>query len=603
MIPGAEIGELQAVQQRLPDGIDDGIPLQVIVTAACAFGEQILPGAVVSVMLHDAPTATLRLVQSGRFSREYWEAAQQLPVGPHNATCGVAAYRKDVVITADIHQSPDWSAYRQLADNEGFRACWSTPILGREGELLGTFAIYYREPRQPSEREQELLRGLNRLLAVAMRLHQDQDELRQGKHDRLTGLLSRPGFEEELPALCRDAAQRRRAVGLLYLNVDGFSPVNDALGRGVGDQLLSEIGQRLAAVLPDGGLLAHCEADEFVLALPDCGYEQRVDEHAEKVLYAMSERFLVSGHELHVSASVGATICQGAMDGDASAIQRASLAMRQAKQSGRNNWQWYGENMQGSREHIELRRDIQHAMDTDAFRVHYQPLVNARSGDVRTVEALIRWPDPKRGMISPGRFIPVAESTGQIIAMGRQVLFQACGDIARFNARTGRNVAVAVNISPMQFRRKGFIDDVTRALDDAGLEPRLLELEVTEGVLMRSTDEVMETLRKIRGLGVRVVIDDFGTGFSSLSYLRDLPITRLKIDGSFIHDMLTSSASSAIVEGVITMAHRLGLLVVAEGVETPEQRQELVRLNCDLLQGFLFSPAIPLAELENCWFE
>ncbi len=673
--------DLLAAQQQIHDQIADGMPLETIVTTVCALGEQVLPDAVVSVMLHDA--------------------------------------------TTDIRTSSDWSPYAELAECEGFRACWSTPILGREDTLLGTFAVYYHETREPSTRDLKLLHGLNRLLAVAIRLNQEQNESRllqrgidasptgillvdacqadmpvvyvnrgferltgysrdealgrncrflQGAdtspearvqlrralqqqeeacvllrnyrrdgsafwneltvgpvfddagvcthffgiqhdisrqidsenqlalastHDTLTRLLNRAGFENELPAVCSDSAQRGRVVGLLYLDVDGFSPVNDALGRGIGDLLLGQVAKRLTALLPKGGLVARFEADEFVLALPDCAYEQRVDEHAERVLSAMSEPFVVAGHDLHVSASLGATICQSLVDADFSAIQRANLALRHAKESGRNNWQWYGENMQGSREYIELRRDIQLALDTDAFCIHYQPLVNARNGEVRTVEALIRWPGPNGEMISPGRFIPVAESTGQIIVIGRWVLFGACEDIAQFNQRTGRKVAVAVNISPLQFRRPGFVDDVVLALEYSGLEPRLLQLEVTEGVLMRSTDEVMETLQLIRALGVRVVIDDFGTGFSSLSYLRDLPITRLKIDRSFINDMLTSSGSSAIVEGVITMAHRLGLLVVAEGVETQEQRQELVRLNCDLLQGFLFSPAVPLSELKD----
>jgi EAL domain-containing protein (putative c-di-GMP-specific phosphodiesterase class I) len=230
----------------------------------------------------------------------------------------------------------------------------------------------------------------------------------------------------------------------------------------------------------------------------------------------------------------------------------------------------------------------------ELFELHYQPLVDALSGQVRSVEALVRWRHPTKGLVSPGEFVPLAEETGLIIPLGRWVLRKACQEIAELNARSERVLPVAVNISTLQFHRDGFLGEVKQILHETGLPPRLLELEVTESVLLDGAEQAIELINRLKAMGIKVALDDFGTGFSSLSYLRDLPIHKVKLDLAFIKDITTDRSNAAIVQGIITMAHHLDLVVVAEGIEEREQQQDLVRRNCDLLQGFLFAKPMSL---------
>jgi len=275
-------------------------------------------------------------------------------------------------------------------------------------------------------------------------------------------------------------------------------------------------------------------------------------------------------------------------------MQRADLAVTDAKQQGRNTWHWYeGDQHRGTEEAVVLRHDLHTALQEDQFELYYQPIVEAVNGRIRGLEALIRWHHPERGMISPGVFIPLAEQTGQIIPLGRWILRRACQDAAAMRAEDGLVVPVAVNISSLQFRREGFLADVQEALDDAGLPPELLELEVTESVLLDGAEQAITLINELKAMGIRVALDDFGTGFSSLSYLRDLPIHKVKLDRAFIQDIGTNRSNAAIVQGIITMAHHLDLVVVAEGIEEREQQQDLIRRNCDLLQGFYFARPMP----------
>jgi EAL domain-containing protein (putative c-di-GMP-specific phosphodiesterase class I) len=277
----------------------------------------------------------------------------------------------------------------------------------------------------------------------------------------------------------------------------------------------------------------------------------------------------------------------------------ADAAVQDAKAQGRNTWHWFeGSVTAVNREYVALRRELMEAIEQEQFVLYYQPIVAANSGIIRGMEALVRWHHPERGFISPGDFIPLAEQTGQIVAIGHWVLLKACAGLAAWNHKKDRRLPVSVNISPLQFRRYGFLEEVRKALEVTGLDPELLELEVTENVLMSGAGQAIETLQEIRKLGVKVSIDDFGTGYSSLRYLRQLPINKVKLDRSFIMDITENPDNAAIVQGVITMAHHLGLVVVGEGVETREQAADLKQRDCDLLQGYLFSRPVPLDQLE-----
>ncbi|WP_323752869.1 EAL domain-containing protein [Marinobacter sp.] len=417
----------------------------------------------------------------------------------------------------------------------------------------------------------------------------------QRTHDLLTGLANRAGFEARL---AEDLPLAKGRVAVLLINLDGFSSINDGLGHTVGDHLLQAVANRLVDGLEPGDFLARFAGDEYGVLLTDRARVENALPLVERLLSLLARPFVIDEHVLHVSASIGVAMGQVSSRDASALIQNAHMAVREAKAQGRNTWEWYAGDVDSTvREHIELRRELLEAVEHDQLVLYYQPLVDAHTGKMKALEALVRWQHPERGMVPPGDFIPLAERTGQIIDLDRWVLWRACQDLQSINADREVPLTVAVNISPVHFRRNGFFDEVKQALEESGLNPEHLELEVTEGLMMAGSEKAIELLQNVRNLGVKVAIDDFGTGFSSLSYLRQLPINKVKIDRSFIQDIASGRENAAIVEGIITMAHHLGLEVVAEGIETPEQRNDLAQRRCDILQGFYFSRPVPLAEL------
>ena len=412
-------------------------------------------------------------------------------------------------------------------------------------------------------------------------------------HDSLTGLLNWAGFELELNQQLQ-YLQQEQCITVLAINLDGFKSINNGLSHHVGDCLLKAVAERITAWLQPSEVLARLGGDDFCLLLPE-REENSIRHTAESLLTLLSRPFIIYEHTLHISASIGiAASCKAQLHKGEELIQHANMAMREAKLQGQNTWQWYqGTASQWISDNIALRRDLQQAIETEQFILHYQPQVKSLTGEVQIVEALVRWAHPQRGLLAPGHFLPLAQQTGQIISIDQWVLRQACHDVVAINQERTTPLAVAVNIYPLLFRRNNFFLEVQQALTDSGLPPHLLELEVTEELLMSGTEQAIEQLEALRQLGVQVAIDDFGTGYSSLSYLRQLPITKVKLDRSFIQHIDHNRDNAAIVQGVITMAHHLGLQVVAEGVESWAEQHYLATLGCDLVQGFLFSHPLP----------
>jgi len=432
--------------------------------------------------------------------------------------------------------------------------------------------------------------------------HHKQQEAKitfQATHDLLTGLPNEASFKETLrDALAADG--ERGSLVAMCLGLDGFKPINKELGHPVGDQILRTIGQRLTALIMPEVTVARLDGDEFGLLVLGYTYRNDVIYLAERILEHLAQPIDVDGQMVHISVSIGIA-CNGAHPGaPQELLQFAGLALERAKRQGRNTWQWYSSHkIERSRNSVNLRHDLHAALNENQFEIYYQPLVDAVTGRMRSVEALVRWHHPTRGMIAPGEFISLAEQTGQIVPLGLWILRQACAEMADFNANRERALRVAVNISSLQFIRDGFLDDVRRVLNETGIPPQLLELEVTESVLLDGTAPVIELMETLKALGVRVALDDFGTGYSSLSYLRDLPVHKVKLDRSFVEKAATDHRFAAIVQGVITMAHHMDMIVVAEGIETREQQEDLARRHCDILQGYLFARPMPLAELKK----
>ncbi|MFP3342306.1 EAL domain-containing protein [Halomonas sp. SIMBA_159] len=418
-------------------------------------------------------------------------------------------------------------------------------------------------------------------------------------HDDLTRLPNRMMFEETLCkqfAAVQGSAER---ISVLFVDLDDFKPINDTLGHAVGDSVLVEVAKRLRAGLRQHDTVARLGGDEFVLLITNTGDARQVVEVAERLLPSLAKPYCIDGHELYLTASVGIAMSQPDTPLPQTLIQQADMAMYKAKQQGRNAYAWFSSDINDiASERVSLRNDLQEAIDHQGFELHYQPIMD-RQGKIASVEALLRWPHPSKGYISPARFIPLAEATGQIMPISEWVLQRACQDMLALQRSGLGALRVAVNLSPLQFHRESFLATLRQTLADTGLPAEQLSLELTEGILMDNTASAIEILHALRSMQVSVSIDDFGTGYSSLSYLKHLPISTVKIDRSFIHELTNSSDDAAIVQGIISMAHHLGLNVVAEGVETSEQHQRLLTYHCDGFQGFGLAKPMPLAELES----
>ncbi|XKF16502.1 EAL domain-containing protein [Halomonas sp. BLK-85] len=434
---------------------------------------------------------------------------------------------------------------------------------------------------------------------ITIQRHNEQRLAFNATHDLLTGLANRTLLEEQLADAVNNTREEQ-VLGVLFVDLDGFKPINDTLGHWVGDKLLKQVAERLLAETEADITVARFGADEFVVVMPACVDLTRVQTKAERLLAIIAQPYRIGDNELRITASIGVAIKEELLASPMILVQQADMAMYRAKHQGHNAVYWYRKELgQKVSESVSLRRDLQKAIDNEQFELYYQPQVHSPSGRVTGFEALIRWQHPERGRVSPVDFISLAESTGQIIPISDWVLATACRDGKALNALGLGDFSMAVNISPMQFQRTYFVRDLFHVLKKSGLPPRLLELELTEGVLMESADWALDTLKGLRGEGIQLAIDDFGTGFSSLSYLKHLPVSKIKIDREFIKDITSDHRDAAIVRGTIDMARALGFEVLAEGVETHDQLAYLSNQRCTHYQGFYFARPMPLLRLKT----
>jgi len=421
-------------------------------------------------------------------------------------------------------------------------------------------------------------------------------------HDGLTGLPNRTMLMDRLGLALSQAQRLEQQVAVIYIDLDRFKPVNDSLGHAVGDRLLQEIARRLRATLRENDTVARVGGDEFQVVVCNVAGATGAARIAEKLMRALGEPFTLEGQELHVTASLGVSLFPRDGASGELLLKFADIALYEAKGEGRNAYRFFSPEMNAQAHgRLRLENDLRRAVERNELELHYQPQLDLAIGEVCAVEALVRWRHPERGLVLPNQFIPMAEETGLVLGIGEWVLDEACRQVAQWQ-RDGlvsgsAPLRVAVNISARQLQRPGLDGAVRRALAQSGLPAECLELEITESSVMLDPQHAQSVLQSLRELGVQLSIDDFGTGYSSLAYLKRLPLDRLKIDRSFIGGIPTDSDDAAIVETIIVMTHKLGLRVIAEGVETLEQRLQLVRQGCDEMQGFLLAHPVPASEL------
>jgi diguanylate cyclase (GGDEF)-like protein/PAS domain S-box-containing protein len=414
------------------------------------------------------------------------------------------------------------------------------------------------------------------------------------QHDFLTNLPNRALLNDRVAQEIALAKRRDGHLVLLFLDLDNFKNINDSLGHAIGDKLLQSVADRLSACVRGSDTVSRQGGDEFVLLISQCNNPDDAAIAADKILAALAVPYSIAGNELHITTSIG--ISNYPEDGSDSEtlIKNADTAMYQAKENGRNNYQFFKNDMNvRAVERQKIEGNLRHALERREFALHYQPKVNLSTGEITGAEALLRWMHPERGMVLPDRFISIAEDCGLIVPIGRWVLREACAQAKRWEDIGLRLGSIAVNISALEFRNKGFVDGVRGVLLETGFQATCLQLEITESVLMRDAESSKEILQQLKDMGVQLAVDDFGTGYSSLSYLNQFPIDILKIDQSFVHEIGSTKGNGIIVSAIIAMGTSFNQRVVAEGVEKVMQLDFLKRLYCEEGQGYFFSP--PLA--------
>ncbi|QKS80576.1 putative bifunctional diguanylate cyclase/phosphodiesterase [Pseudomonas bijieensis] len=413
-------------------------------------------------------------------------------------------------------------------------------------------------------------------------------------HDGLTSLPNRSLFSKMLSQSISEASRYHRQLAVLFLDLDRFKHINDTLGHDAGDQLLQEVAQRITACLRASDTVARLGGDEFVILLPELSEDKYVAITAQKVLSTIARPFNLQDHEFRVTASIGISVFpQDGLD-EQTLKKNADIAMYQAKQQGKNNFQFYSEKLNAdSLERLTLELSLRHALERQEFQLHYQAKRDIRSGQITGMEALLRWDHPDLGIVAPMQFIPIAEETGLIVPIGKWVLKTACLQNVAWQQQGLPHLGMAVNLTARQFADENLLTDLAAILAETGMEASLLELEIAESLLMQDVKRALSVLTGLKRLKIRIAIDDFGIGYSSLSALKQFPLDSIKIDRSFICDVTSVSEDKALTEAIIAMGRTLSLTVVAQGVETKEQADFLRENACDEFQGFYFNRPVP----------
>ncbi|OLF53929.1 EAL domain-containing protein [Pseudomonas chlororaphis] len=575
--------------------------LESVLTLLCREIERLAPEVIVSVLSVD-PHGLLHPLASPGLPADYSRAIEGLSIGPAAGSCGTAAYRGEPVLVTDINTDPLWADYRLLAQQVGVRACWSIPVRNSVGRVSATFALYFRESREPDTTHAHLITAGTHLCMLALEREEARQSIRQmAFYDALTGLPNRSFLLAQANRSIAEVAREQGELAVLFVDLDRFKQVNDALGHASGDELLQLMAQRLRSVVHEAGIVGRLSGDEFVLVLPRMNALQ-VTTFLERLLQALSVPAEIAGTAVVLSASIGISMfpCDG-QDME-SLLHCADIAMYQAKRAQRGSFRFFLEDMNRIAQHrLLLESALRQALASDGLHLVYQPQIDLHTARLVGVEALARWEHPCLGSISPTHFIALAEECGLINDLSQWVLREACEQLARWR-RSGIGVpSMSINLSPLNFQNLNLAPLIARQLHASDLQPADLCVEVTEGVFLCDSPCTEQTIRDLHALGVRLAIDDFGTGYSSLGYLRRLPISELKLDKSFVDDLEHDASCRALSEAVIGIGKGLSLRVVAEGVEDGQQRDILRAQGYDVGQGYLFS--MPLsARTFGQWF-
>lgn len=506
----------------------------------------------------------------------------------------------DIVIDGNMEHAPD--CYRTFGKSglipEGLQAEGWYPDLNGMDRYIYFNAAPIRNGRG------ELLAVIESLEDITERKRYEEQLEYQASHDGLTNLPNRNLLSDRIQQALLVARRKQQQLAVLSVGLDNFKFINDSQGHAVGDLLLKIVAERLTGCVRGGDTVARQGGDEFVLVISELAEAEHASQIADKIQITLAEPFQINEHEFVVTCSIGISVFPKDGEDVQTLLKNADMAMYRAKEQGRNNFQFYtGEMNARTLARMTIENLLRRALEKNELLLHYQPKVDLRTGQITGMEALIRWQSPELGMVSPANFIPIAEETGLIEQIGEWVIRTACAQNKAWQNANLPPLPIAVNLSPRQFRQKNLCSVISRVLQETNLNPRYLELEVTESMVMHNMDWAISTLKKLKEMGMYLAMDDFGTGYSSLSYLKRFSFDKLKIDQSFVRDITSDPDSAAIARAVIAMAHSLHLKVIAEGVETIGQLNYLLLNECDEIQGYYFSRPIPVADFEQLLHE
>jgi diguanylate cyclase (GGDEF)-like protein len=590
-------GEINAAIIRVKNGDE-------LFRETCRIAVEVGGFSMVSVNMLDRSTAMVRAVASfGGHADEYLQSVEistDAAIATGRGPTGCAVREGRPVWCMDFANDPSTAPWHEQGARFGWKASAALP-LSRDGVTIGALTLYAAKADAFDSEERQLLEELTSNISFALDHFDKTEKLNYlAYYDELTGLANRRLFLERVSQYTREAARDGHQVAVFLIDLERFKNINDSLGRPAGDALLRQVADWMKRNVEDASLLARVDSDLFAAVVPRVKPLGDIAHLAEKTLEAlMRHPFHLNNTVLRIAAKIGVALFPN--DGaDADTIFRnAESALKKAKAIGDRCLFYTSDMNERVAERLSLENRLRRAVDNREFVLHYQPKLNLASGELTGAEALIRWNDPSTGLVPPGKFIPVLEETGLIHEVGRWALEKAVEDVLHWRAAGLAAMRVAVNVSALQLRNPAFVAEISRVISAEAQAAGGLELEITESVIMNDVTHNIESLQAIRAMGVSIAIDDFGTGFSSLSYLAKLPLDTLKIDRSFVSEMTTGPERLSLVSTIINLAHSLRLNVVAEGVETEEQSRLLRSLNCDQVQGFLFSKPMPREAFES----
>jgi diguanylate cyclase (GGDEF)-like protein/PAS domain S-box-containing protein len=592
--------ELYRGQANLLEMIARNEPLPMILEALVLMIERQMTGISGSVLLLDSEGTRLYHGAAPNLPGAYSRMIDGVAIGPKVGSCGTAAWRGEIIIVEDVMADPLWEDFRAMVSQFGFRSCWSTPICTSQKNVLGTFALYSKETRRPTEHEMKLVALATHIAGIAIERKRVDDRIHfMAHHDDLTGLPNRAFLKERMAKILDQARRNNRKVTVAYIDLDNFKEINDTSGHAAGDEVLKETAARMANCVRASDMVVRLGGDEFLVVLVhQSGHDAGIMRRLRDLQKAISKPVRSGVSEIAVTSSIG--IAAFPWDGATpeELLANADRAMYRAKQLGRNTLQYHDGVVSNSVDlPLSEQEELRQAIIANQLFLLYQPQVDVATGRITGLEALVRWNHPTKGVIPPVNFIPLAEETGLIVPLGLWVLNEACRQARAWQDMGLTPRTIAVNVSPKQFADPDFASHVAEAIDRHRLNARWLELEVTESVIMHDAARALAIMLSLRALGLRLSIDDFGSGYSSLAALKTFPFDRLKMDRSLVEALPADKTAVAIASAVISLAQTLKLSVLAEGVETDAQLEFLRHARCEEAQGYRFSKPVAPEEI------